>query len=133
MDFDVFELVKTVEFSVPIGGEILTFRLECLQDMARKNCFRFRVGRLDGYRLVPSFPVSEDDTVADGGQLPRMEGKPAYRAAGSGLPPCGNQGVVAAELPGGAVRDRHAVQEARLAPADNLRCSGEYPAGVAPA
>jgi hypothetical protein len=65
MDFDVFELVKTVEFSVPIGGEDLTFRLECLQDMERKNCFRFRVGRLDGCRLVPSFPVSEDDTIAD--------------------------------------------------------------------
>lgn len=58
---DAYELSKTIELDVHLGGEQVTLRIEILRALGAAGTFRARLWRQDLYRLVPSFPRDADD------------------------------------------------------------------------
>ncbi|HSE83878.1 MAG TPA: hypothetical protein VLB01_04970 [Thermodesulfobacteriota bacterium] len=55
----LFELIKTVEFDLALGEQILSIRFELFQDIERKDHFRCHMWELEFFRLTPTFPMND--------------------------------------------------------------------------
>lgn len=67
LNMRMLECTQTVQCEMPVPGseDPLVFRIEVLRDIKKKTIFKFRVTRLDSYRLKPSFPMGKGQSVAD--------------------------------------------------------------------
>lgn len=61
----VFELIKTVEFDLTLGEEILSIRFELFQGTERKDHFRCHMWELEFFRLTPTFPMDDKGQPQD--------------------------------------------------------------------
>ena len=54
-----YQLLRTVEIDLELGGETIAVRVELFRNRANRNRYRARLWRRDLFRLKPSFP--QDD------------------------------------------------------------------------
>ena len=77
----IYELVRSVEMDLQLGGDSLTLRIELMRNTERADRFRCHVWELEMFRLTPTFPqnghnepadVSDDVLMVDRG-IPRSQ------------------------------------------------------------
>jgi hypothetical protein len=64
----VHQVVKVIELdAIPVtdGADTIRLRIEVLQDLAQRDCYRARLLRWDTYSVLPSFGDRSESQAAD--------------------------------------------------------------------
>jgi hypothetical protein len=57
----IFELVKSFEFEIKSDNSSMKGRVDLLQNIKEPSEFRFSTSELEMFRLIPVFPMNEDN------------------------------------------------------------------------